>query len=184
MIGFAVSEFRPVGKRIFERADFYLSRGDRKRLGRLLLRHPYLLASQNSMLVYRAVWQYRGMLRWLLSHGVHPDCKMSPTDGTPLMHAAAEGDVESIRLLLEYSADPNARNERNESPLGYALSYGHLEAAKLLVQRGADVNGIEYEGKTHLDWETICGREQAAQVIRSLGGLPYAELDRNHGGSS
>ena len=91
-----------MGKRVFDKADFYLRRGDRKRLGRLLRKHLYLLNSQNSMLVYSAVWQYRGMLPWLLTQGVHPDCNMYPGDNTPLMHAAAEGQLEEMRLLLDW----------------------------------------------------------------------------------
>lgn len=169
-----------MGKRVFDKSDFYLRRGDRKRLARLLRKHRYLLNSQNSMLVYRAVWQFHGMLAWLLAQGVHPDCKMSPTDGTPLMHAAAEGDLESMRLLLDFGADPNARNERNELPLGYACSYEQWEAAQLLVERGADVNGIEREGMTHLDWMTIGNKEPGIQMLRSLGGLLADELKRNN----
>jgi ankyrin repeat protein len=170
-----------MGKRVFDKADFYLRRGDRKRLGRLLRKHRYLLNSQNSMLVYRAVWQFQGMLPWLLAQGVHPDCKMSPTDGTPLMHAAAEGELHTMRLLLDHGADPNARNDRNELPLGFACSYEQWEAAELLVERGADVNGIEEEGKTHLDWLAIAKSERGIQVLRALGGRSYVELNQiNH----
>lgn len=169
-----------MGKRVFDKADFYLRRGDRKRLRRLLRGHRYLLNSRNSILVFRAVWQYQGMLAWLLAQGVHPDCKLYAGDATPLMHAAAEGELESMRLLLDHGADPNARNENNEVPLGYACSYQHWEAAKLLVERGADVNGIEYEGRTHLDFVTWGGNEQGIQLLRSLGGLRYAELDRTN----
>ena len=165
-----------MGKRVFDKANFYLRRGDRKRLGRLLRKHQYLLNSQNSMLVYKAVWQYPGMLQWLLSQGVHPDCKMHPNDGTPLMHSAAEGDLETMGLLLAHGADPNARNERNELPLGFACSYEHGEAAELLVQRGADVNGIEDAGKTHLDWLTLGKKEPGIRMLRALGGLLYDEL--------
>jgi ankyrin repeat protein len=169
-----------MGKRIFDKADFYLRRGDRKRLGRLLRRHPYLLNSQNSMLVYRA--ECHSMLAWLLAQGVHPDCKMSPNEGTPLLHAAAEGELASMRLLLDHGADPDARNGRNEVPLGYACSYEQWEAAQLLVERGANVNGIEREGKTHLDWVTLAERERGIEVLRALGGLLYAELDQTKNG--
>ncbi len=165
-----------MGKRIFEKADFYLRRRNRKRLGRLLRKHRYLLNSDNSMLVYRAVWQYQSMLPFILSRGVHPDCKMSPSDGTPLMHAAAAGDLKTMRLLLEHGANPNARNSRNELPLGFACSYEHWEAAKLLVEFGADINGIESTEHTHLDWLTLAKNEQGIKTLRALGGLLYAEL--------
>ena len=96
------------------------------------------------------------------------------------MHAATDGDLESMRLLIDHGADLNARNESNELPLGYACSYGQWEAAKLLVERGADVNGIEREGRTHLDWVTLGGNEQGIQVLRSLGGVLHAEFDRDN----
>lgn len=176
---FHVSGDMTVGKRVFDKADFYLRRGDRKRLGRLLRKHPYLLNSTKSMLVYRAVWQYHKMLSWLLAQGVHPDCRSYPTDGTPLMHAAAEGDLESMQLLLDYGADPNARNESNEVPLGYACCYEQWDAAELLIKRGADVNGIEEEGMTHLDWMTIGNKEPGIQMLRALGGLRFDKVNQN-----
>ena len=170
-----------MGRRVFEKADFYLSRGDRKRLSRLLRKHRYLLNSQNSVLVLRAVWQYPGILPWLLAQGVHPDCKESPGDPTALMHAAGTGDLELMRVLLDHGAEVNARNGSNELPLGYACSYEKWDAAKLLIERGADVNGIEREGSTHLDWVTLGGDAQGIQLLRSLGGLLYAELDHDKG---
>lgn len=93
------------------------------------------------------------------------------------MLAAADGDLASLRLLLDYGADPDARNGRSEVPLGYACSYEQWEAAQLLVERGANVNGIKRAGKTHLDWVTLAERERGIPVLRALGGLLYAELD-------
>lgn len=167
-----------MGRRIFDKADFYLRRGKRKRLGRLLRKHRYLLNSTNSMLVYRAVWQFHNMLPWLLEQGVHPDCKMSPTDGTPLMHAAADGNLEALGLLLKHGANPNARNENNEVPLGYALSYDQWEAARFLLGYGADVNGSEREEMTHLDGMILCRQEQGIKLLRAHGGKTFAELNK------
>ena len=165
-----------MGKRVVEKADFYLRRGDRKRLGRLLRKRRYA-QPLTAWLVYRAVWQYRQMLPWLLAQGVHPDCRLHPDDGTPLMAAVAGGDLEAMRLLLDHGADPNARNENNELPLGFACSYGQWDAAQLLVERGANVNGIEDEGMTHLDYVTD---ERGIHVLRALGGLRHDELDGNN----
>lgn len=165
-----------MGQRIFDKADFYLSRGKRKRLGRLLRKHRYLLNSTNSMLVYRAVWEFHKMLPWLLEQGVHPDCKMSPTDGTPLMHAAANGDLVSLSLLLKYGANANARNERNEDALGYALAYDQWDAARYLLEHGADVNAMENPEHTHLDWMLLGQKEEAIHILRSFGAQTFAEL--------
>ena len=163
-----------MGKRVIEKADFYLRRGDRKRLRRLLRKRRYA-EPVTSWLVYRAVWQHTRMVPFLLADGIHPDCHLHPGDGTPLMSAAAQGAIEAMRLLLDHGADPNARNERNELPLGFACSYDQWEAAKLLVERGADVNGIEAPGMTHLDY---LRNEEGIRVLRSLGGKRFSELDQ------
>lgn len=167
-----------MGQRIFDKADFYLRRRNRKKLRRLLTKYRYLLNSTHSMLVYRAVWQFHNMLSWLLEQGVHPDCKMSPTDGTPLMHAAADGNLEALSLLLKHGANPNARNENNEVPLGYALSYDQWEAARFLLEHAADVNGIERDDMTHLDCMTLCQKEQGIELLRAHGGKTFAELNK------
>jgi ankyrin repeat protein len=80
-----------------------------------------------------------------------------------LMRAAYSGDVELVRLLLEFGADPLARNSDNETPLLAAAGYGwidgysqgrsneeRLETIKLLVELGADVNWACNDGITPL----------------------------------
>ena len=82
---------------------------------------------------------------------------------TSLMRAAYSGDVELVRLLLEYGADPLIRNSDNETPLLAASGYGwidgysqgrsneeRLETIKLLVDLGADVNWACNDGFTPL----------------------------------
>ncbi len=82
---------------------------------------------------------------------------------TSLMRAAYSGDVELVRLLLEYGADPLARNSDNETPLLAASGYGwidgysqgrsneeRLETIQLLVDLGADVNWACNDGITPL----------------------------------
>ncbi|HTB14236.1 MAG TPA: ankyrin repeat domain-containing protein [Bryobacteraceae bacterium] len=59
-------------------------------------------------------------------------------DTTPLHYAALYGNTESVRILLEHGADPNARNKSNATPLIYA-AYS-FEKTRLLVEKGADVN--------------------------------------------
>jgi ankyrin repeat protein len=63
--------------------------------------------------------------------------------GSPLKNAAANGDIEIVRLLLDYGADPNLREE-GTAPRGHALyaaaANRHYEVAKLLLEHGADPN--------------------------------------------
>jgi len=44
---------------------------------------------------------------------------------TSLMHAAAEGHLEVVKLLVEYGADPALRDVDNDSAESFALQAGH-----------------------------------------------------------
>ena len=67
---------------------------------------------------------------------------------TPLMHAAAIGSLEAVKLLLKASADVNARNGLDST----ALIWGASDPAKvrLLVDAGANVNARSKIGRTPL----------------------------------
>src|SRR3984893_9289704 len=70
------------------------------------------------------------------------------TDETPLHYAATFGSTESVRILLDAGADPNARNKTDATPLIYgAYSFGK---ARLLVEKVADVNAHVRNGVTPL----------------------------------
>jgi ankyrin repeat protein len=56
----------------------------------------------------------------------------------PLHAAAAVGDRETMKLLLERGADPNARQQVDFTPLHGAASRGDVEMAKMLIAHGAD----------------------------------------------
>src|SRR5690349_20698694 len=57
---------------------------------------------------------------------------------TLLMHAAAFGSPEAVRLLLDPGADVNAKNSFDATALMWAA--GDPVKARLLIERGADVN--------------------------------------------
>lgn len=67
---------------------------------------------------------------------------------TPLMHAAAFGNLQTLRLLLDAGADVNARNDFDATALLWAAR--DPAKAKLLIERGADVNIQSKQGRTPL----------------------------------
>ncbi|MBC8472996.1 MAG: CocE/NonD family hydrolase [Planctomycetes bacterium] len=58
----------------------------------------------------------------------------------PFHQAAADGDIERVKLLLSKGADVNAKDEKKNTPLRSAVESGSMEAVQLLVEAGADVN--------------------------------------------
>ncbi len=80
-----------------------------------------------------------------LSEGAHINVSDAGAN-TPLHWAAMNGDLEMVRLLVEKSADINARASGCwGTALSMASGNGHLEVVKYLVDKKADINlkGIE-----------------------------------------
>jgi uncharacterized protein len=57
---------------------------------------------------------------------------------TALMIAAAEGDLDVVRLLVEAGSDLNLTDAEGSSALSLARSYGNLDVAALLEEAGAE----------------------------------------------
>lgn len=67
------------------------------------------------------------------------------SQATPLSHAASEGHVESVRVLLKAGSDVHAQDEFRRTPIHYAAWQGHIEIVNLLLAAGATLQ--ESNGK-------------------------------------
>lgn len=74
-----------------------------------------------------------------LEHGLPVDT--SDQDGNTLLMLAAYHDrAETVRMLLERGADPEARNQRNQSPIAGAIFKGADEVVDVLTSAGVDLD--------------------------------------------
>src|SRR5262249_16378849 len=76
---------------------------------------------------------------------------------TGLHSAARRGHLDAVRFLLEHGANPNAREEGdNTYPLHWAAAQGHVEVVRALLDAGGDVHGA---GDAHeldvIGWATF-----------------------------
>ncbi len=77
-------------------------------------------------------YAHNDIARYLLEHGANVDVRYYKDLQTPLIRAAKEGYTESAVLLLEFGADPLARNFNGDSAIDWARHKGHQDIVTLM----------------------------------------------------
>ena len=89
-----------------------------------------------------------------------------PGGMTPLMYAARDGRMETVRMLLDAGADINARDANEITPLIAAITNNHPDVARYLIERGADIKAADWYGRTPL-WAAVETRNMDSTTARS-----------------
>uniref|UniRef100_A0A8C2J1I7 Caskin-2 n=1 Tax=Cyprinus carpio TaxID=7962 RepID=A0A8C2J1I7_CYPCA len=84
---------------------------------------------------------------------------------SPLHHAALNGNVEVISLLLESQAMVDIRDQKGMRPLHYAAWQGKSEPMKLLLKSGSSVNSQSDEGQIPLHLAAQHGHYDVSEML-------------------
>ena len=111
----------------------------------------------------------------------------TPNGTTPLMVAAAAGEVAAVKVLVEHGADVNAKDGvRAQTPLMYAAASNRAAVIELLVAKGADLKAtskvsnlanLSREGLGFGGNPQVPGGAGAAAAARRA---PMPGVDRNY----
>jgi ankyrin repeat protein len=96
-------------------------------------------------------------------------------DETPLMRAAALGDLKTVRQLLSETAGSiNALDQGGQSALILACHNPNAnpELVKALLAAGANVNLRSRNGYTALTWSLARNNNEVSRLLRRSGGRP------------
>ena len=88
-----------------------------------------------------------------MSHLLEQGANVTAKDGdswTALHHASFNGNLDMIKLLMEYKTDISAKDIDNWNSLHLASQKGHFHISKLLIEHGADV-----EAKANGSWTAL-----------------------------
>ena len=86
---------------------------------------------------------------------------------SPLCIAISKGDVESVKKIIEYGADVNAKSN-GMTPLMFAARYNKVEILKYLVSKGAKKKKKDSKGFTALIYAEQSGAFDAVQYLKQV----------------
>jgi ankyrin repeat protein len=112
------------------------------------------------------------LVRSLLDEGTDVNLVERRGGATPLMHAAAVGSLDTMRLLMSRGANVNAKSYGGMTALMWAVA--DLARVRLLVEKGADVNIASANGRTALMLAAMGGT--SAPIVRYF--LPHGANPR------
>jgi ankyrin repeat protein len=151
-------------------------------------RHPAVV---KLLLEHHADWKVRSFDRETKPPKLSAASSISPIARggfTALSFAAREGDMETVRAMLDGGVDINYGDVDNTCALTVAIMNKQYSLAKFLIERGADVNIVGGYGRTPLyaivdmrneDWSTLPNRK-AEDPLPSLE-IVKLLLDRRAG---
>jgi ankyrin repeat protein len=88
---------------------------------------------------------------------------------TALSWASARGDMEAVRTLLRFKADPNTPSYWGQSSLHWAAQNkggNAMSILKALIEGGANVNALDYWNRTALTY--VSGNHPSIESIKLL----------------
>jgi len=83
--------------------------------------------------------------------------------------AAEEGNIDTVKSLLERGVDVNARNASDQTPLARAATKGYVDVVRLLIERGAEVDSRNKLGWTPLHLSSKYGHFEVSRVLLDHG---------------
>ncbi|CAE7311642.1 ANK1, partial [Symbiodinium necroappetens] len=102
----------------------------------------------------------------ILQRPQSPDTSLEAA--TPLGEACNNGDIDSVRLLLEARADVDASDNDNDTPLLQATFHGHVHVVDALLEARASTESMQDDDSTPLSVAACEGLESHQEIVRLL----------------
>ncbi|XP_043563545.1 ankyrin repeat family A protein 2 [Chiloscyllium plagiosum] len=96
---------------------------------------------------------------------------------TPLMWAAAHGQIAVVEFLLQNGGDPHLLANGRESALSLASSKGYSNIVNMLLDYGCDVNEYDWNGGTPLLYAVHGNHVKCVETLLEYGADPTVETD-------
>lgn len=139
-------------------------------LGQILRHMEYVKQFDNSK--YWIEGEQRDAHRQLALKLISKGAKVDTTNQyemTPLMFAAALGELEIVKAMLSNDININQADHRFETALHHAIDGGNVEVVRELINNGADLNATESYDQTPLISAIIEGHQEIVKLLLESG---------------
>ena len=82
-----------------------------------------------------------------------------------LMMAAAKGNNEIVKMLIDSGADIHSLDSKQDTVLMVASINGHNDIVATLLQSGVNINAKNDKGETALIWSTLAGHTDIVKTL-------------------
>ncbi|XP_018583901.1 DNA-binding protein RFXANK isoform X2 [Scleropages formosus] len=99
---------------------------------------------------------------------------------TPLMWAAAFGEIAVVQFLLDKGADAKVLARERESALSLASSGGYADIVDVLLKHGVDINTYDWNGGTPLLYAVRGNHVKCVSTLLAAGADLTVEADSGY----
>lgn len=99
---------------------------------------------------------------------------------TPLIWASAFGEIETVRFLLDWGADPHILAKERESALSLASMGGYTDIVGLLLEHDVDINIYDWNGGTPLLYAVRGNHVKCVEALLARGADLTTEADSGY----
>lgn len=99
---------------------------------------------------------------------------------TPLMWAAAFGEITMVEFLLQKGADPKTLARERESALSLASAGGFADIVNILLQHGVDIDSYDWNGGTPLLYAVRGNHLKCVEALLRCGADITFEADSGY----
>jgi ankyrin repeat protein len=109
------------------------------------------------------------IVKSLVTNGANVNIEVPKFGLTPLHGATMNGDIKTVKFLIEHNAKLNAKDIKGGTPIFAACWIGKLSVVKYLVEKGAEIDITTNDGATVLHYASQSGNLDLVKFLTSKG---------------